>query len=94
MKLWDKNYQINKEIEKYTIDNDYILDKEIIHYDLIASIAHAKMLNKINLLTNEELEKLVAGLNELIELNPRSLNAIKKVKIKVKTICAKPINKD
>lgn len=77
MKLWDKNYQINKEIEKYTIDNDYILDKEIIHYDLLASIAHAKMLNKINLITENELEKLLEGLNEIILLNQNGKFEIK-----------------
>ena len=50
-KLWDKGNNINKEIEEFTVGNDYKLDKELIKYDIKASIAHAKMLNKIGILS-------------------------------------------
>ncbi len=69
MKLWEKGYSLNKEIEEFTVGNDYILDSKLVRYDCIASIAHAKMLNKIGILDNAELEKISAALNEIIKLD-------------------------
>ena len=46
MKLWEKNYELNKKIEKFTVNDDYIIDQDLIKYDCKASIAHAKMLEK------------------------------------------------
>jgi len=66
MKLWKKDVDVNKEIEKFTVGNDYKLDKELVYYDCIASIAHAKMLNKIGILTQDELDKLIQSLNDII----------------------------
>ncbi len=63
-KLWDKGNNINKEIEEFTVGNDYKLDKELIKYDIKASIAHAKMLNKIGILTDEELTEIKTKLSE------------------------------
>ena len=48
-KLWQKNYKLDKEIGKFTVGNDFILDKKLVKYDCIASIAHAKMLEKIGI---------------------------------------------
>lgn len=70
-KLWDKGYSVNKEIEKFTVGNDYILDKRLVKYDCIASIAHANMLEKIGVITKIELEKIVKGLNEIISLDKK-----------------------
>lgn len=77
MKLWKKGYDVDKEIEKFTVGNDYILDKELVYYDCIASISHAKMLKKINVLTETELKKLMTGLDEIIRIDKE-----KKFKIK------------
>ena len=52
MKLWQKDYKLNKEIEKFTVGNDFLLDKELVKYDVLGSIAHAMMLNKINIINN------------------------------------------
>ena len=52
MKLWGKKYKLNKKIEKYTVGDDYILDLKLVKYDCIASIAHAKMLQKIKMLSS------------------------------------------
>ncbi|NQV08858.1 argininosuccinate lyase, partial [Candidatus Woesearchaeota archaeon] len=57
MKLWEKGYSLNKEIEEFTVGNDYLLDKKLVKYDCIASIAHAKMLHKVKILTKEELDE-------------------------------------
>jgi argininosuccinate lyase len=71
MKLWQKDYSVNKEIEKFTVGNDHLLDKKLIKYDCIASIAHAKMLKKIGILSEKELKKLIEGLNKIIELKDK-----------------------
>lgn len=71
MKLWDKGQKLNKEIEKFTVGNDYILDQKLVKFDCEASIAHAKMLNKIGVLKTDELKKLVNGLNEIIKLDSK-----------------------
>ncbi|MFH1317342.1 MAG: argininosuccinate lyase [Candidatus Woesearchaeota archaeon] len=75
MKLWQKDQNeknLNKKIESFTVGNDYLLDKKLLYFDCIASIAHAKMLKKINILSNEELKLLIKGLNEIIDLNKKN----------------------
>ena len=49
-KLWQKNYDVDKEIEKFTVGNDFLIDKNLVKYDVYGSIAHATMLNKINMI--------------------------------------------
>ncbi len=65
MKLWQKNYKLNEEIEKFTVGNDYLLDKNLIKYDIYGSIAHAIMLSKIGILNKNELQKLKKVLVEI-----------------------------
>ena len=65
MKLWDKGFSTDKKIDQFTIGNDRELDLHLAKYDVIASKAHAKMLGKIGLLTNEETESLVTELNSI-----------------------------
>jgi len=71
MKLWQKTKQLDKEIEKFTVGRDYILDKELIYFDCIASKAHARMLTKIGILTDKELNELLQGLDKIIELDKK-----------------------
>ncbi|WP_372935189.1 argininosuccinate lyase [Seonamhaeicola sp.] len=65
MKLWDKGISIDKKIEQFTVGNDREIDIHIAKYDVIASKAHAKMLQSIGILTTEELEQLLGGLDVL-----------------------------
>lgn len=67
MKIWDKGIKLNKEIENFTVGNDHIIDKELLPYDCIASIAHAKMLAKMKIITDKEYKILVKGLNEILK---------------------------
>lgn len=67
-KLWAKGYQLNQIVEEFMTGDDPILDLRIAHYDCLASIAQAKMLASINIITSAECEQLVAGLNEIIGL--------------------------
>ncbi|MFH0927275.1 MAG: argininosuccinate lyase [Candidatus Micrarchaeota archaeon] len=68
MKLWDKGGSTESEIEKYTVGNDYLLDLQLVKYDCLASIAHAKMLAKIGAISAQEAAQLIGGLNEIIRL--------------------------
>ncbi len=65
MKLWDKGISIDKKIEQFTVGNDREIDIHIAKYDVIASKAHAKMLQKIGIITVEELVDLLSGLKVL-----------------------------
>ncbi len=65
MKLWDKGISIDKKIEQFTIGNDREIDSYIAKYDVIASKAHAKMLYKIGILSEKELNDLIGGLTVL-----------------------------
>ena len=76
-KLWNGK-KLNKEIENFTVGNDYILDQRLVRYDCLASIAHARMLGKIGILNPKEVKKLVKGLNEIINLNKAGRFKIKK----------------
>ena len=69
MKLWQKGYKLNEEIEKFTVGNDYLLDHKLVKYDCVASIAHAKALQKAKILTKKELDKLTTELNQIIKLD-------------------------
>jgi len=66
MKLWDKGQSIDELFERFTIGQDPILDVTLAHYDVVGSIAHVKMLRQINLLTEDEVEKIV---NELMAID-------------------------
>ncbi|GGD14603.1 argininosuccinate lyase [Hyunsoonleella pacifica] len=67
MKLWDKGISIDNKIEQFTVGNDREIDIHIAKYDIIASKAHAKMLQSISILTSEELEQLLGGLEVLAQ---------------------------
>ena len=69
-KIWDKKgaMQINRAVENYTVGIDYLLDFDLLPYDLKGTMAHAKMLHKIKILNNQELKTLLTGLNEILSL--------------------------
>ncbi|MFA6553378.1 MAG: lyase family protein, partial [Patescibacteria group bacterium] len=73
VKLWDKGYKLNRQVEEYTVGNDYLLDQKLVRYDCLASIAHAKMLGKIGILTKTETGKLVKELNGILRLDQRGV---------------------
>ena len=54
MKLWDKGYDIDSNIEQFTVGNDRVLDLKLAAADVQGSIAHIAMLNSIGLLTDDE----------------------------------------
>ena len=58
MKLWDKGTDVNKAIEKFTVGRDRELDLLLAPYDVLGSLAHTIMLEKVNLLSTEELPQI------------------------------------
>lgn len=56
---------LNPLVEEYTVGTDYEIDLELIKFDITASKAHAKMLAKQSVLTEQELTSLTEALNEL-----------------------------
>lgn len=66
-KLWQKNYQLDQLVEQFTVGNDPILDKQLIIYDCIGSIAHAHMLMSIGILTKQEFIQLKKSLKKIIK---------------------------
>ena len=65
MKLWQKEYNVKKEIEEFTIGKDNELDIHLAPFDVLGSMAHTTMLQSIGLLEKEELPILLKGLKEI-----------------------------
>lgn len=64
-KLWEKNVQVNKEIERFTVGQDREMDMFLAKHDVMGSMAHITMLESIGLLTNEELQMLLNALRNI-----------------------------
>ena len=58
MKLWDKGFSTDQKIDHFTVGNDRELDMVLAKYDVQASKAHAQMLGKIGVLTDQETSAL------------------------------------
>ena len=67
-KLWEKNFEVNKEIERFTVGRDREMDLYLAKYDVLGSMAHITMLESIGLLTHDELTKLLAELKNIYRL--------------------------
>ena len=67
MKLWEKNFEINKEIERFTVGRDLEMDMYLAKYDVLGSMAHITMLESIGLLEKDELTQLLAELKNIYQ---------------------------
>jgi argininosuccinate lyase len=68
MKLWQKNNQtLDSFIESFETKDDIVLDQKLAIYDVYGSLAHAKMLKKIGILSAKELTQLQEGLLRIIK---------------------------
>ena len=67
MKLWEKNFEINKEIERFTVGRDREMDMYLAKYDVLGSMAHITMLESIGLLEKDELTQLLAELKNIYQ---------------------------
>ena len=68
MKLWEeKDKKRNEIIDQFTVGKDRYYDTLLAKYDCKASIAHSKMLAKVNILSKKESDKLNKVLNKIID---------------------------
>lgn len=70
-KLWEKNFEVNREIERFTVGRDREMDLYLAKYDVLGSMAHITMLESIGLLAKEELEPLLAELRNIYRVCER-----------------------
>lgn len=66
-KLWEKNFEINQEIERFTVGKDREMDLYLAKYDVLGSMAHITMLQSIGLLQADELELLLDELKNIFQ---------------------------
>lgn len=64
-KLWEKNIQVNQEIERFTVGRDREMDLYLAKHDVLGSMAHITMLESIGLLTAKELDLLLSELKKI-----------------------------
>ena len=65
MKLWNNKNSINKKTDPFTVGKDLYYDLFLAQYDCQASIAHAKMLQKIGVFSKNELNKIITELEKI-----------------------------
>ena len=64
-KLWDKGFEIQDKIERFTIGRDREMDHYLAEADVLGSMAHITMLESIGLLQPDELKQLLAELRNI-----------------------------
>ena len=64
-KLWEKNVQVDHEVDVFTVGGDREMDLYLAKYDVLGSMAHITMLEKIGLLEADELKQLLAELRKI-----------------------------
>ncbi|MBR6320777.1 MAG: argininosuccinate lyase [Prevotella sp.] len=67
MKLWEKDFEINSEIERFTVGRDREMDLYLAPYDVLGSMAHVTMLESIGLIGSDELPVLLKELRNIYE---------------------------
>ncbi len=70
-KLWEKNFEVNAEIERFTVGRDREMDLYLAKYDVLGSMAHITMLESIGLIGHDELPRLLDELKAIYELCER-----------------------
>jgi len=67
-KIWEKNIQVDKKIEKFTVGKDREMDVFLAKHDILGSMAHIKMLESVGLLHNNELALLLTELKSIYNI--------------------------
>ena len=65
-KIWDKGKELDALVERFTVGDDHILDLRLAAADAVASIAHAKMLSVIGVISDDEFGTLADELRKII----------------------------
>ena len=67
-KLWEKNVQVDHEVDVFTVGKDREMDLYLAKYDVLGSMAHITMLESIGLLEKGELSALLAELKNIYKI--------------------------
>ncbi len=67
MKLWGGRFEKNTASSVDAFNASIEVDQKLYKHDIIGSIAHAKMLKKTKIITKEEGEAIINGLQEILE---------------------------
>ena len=70
-KFWEKNFEVNAEIERFTVGRDREMDLYLAKYDVLGSMAHITMLESIGLIGKDELPLLLAELKNIYQVCER-----------------------
>ena len=65
MKLWQKNTDVDKAVEEFTVGHDREMDIYLAEADVLGSLAHTRMLESIGLLTRDELDTVQRELKKI-----------------------------
>ena len=57
-KIWQKDYDLDAQVEAYTVGEDHVLDAELVEADCLGSVAHALTLARAKVLKKAEAQKL------------------------------------
>ena len=67
MKLWEKDFLVQPQIDAFTVGKDREMDLLLAKYDVLGSLAHIQMLESIQLISKNELEVLSASLKIIFQ---------------------------
>ena len=70
-RLWDKGSKLDDRVLTFTAGEDHGLDERLVRYDVIASIAHARMLSGRGLITADDFKLIENGLRDVGEAHIR-----------------------
>jgi len=70
-KLWEKTYSVNKRAEEYMFGDTAFTDEALTVYDATGSCGHARMLEKIGILTHQEYIQIKKALSEIVCLSKK-----------------------
>jgi argininosuccinate lyase len=66
-KLWDKGKNTDAMVLEFTTGNDYSVDMNLVPADILGNIAHVRMLHKIGMFNDQELDTIEQGLIDILE---------------------------
>ena len=64
-RLWEKGTAVDEAVHRFTVGDDPLWDRHLVHWDCLGSAAHAHTLARAGLLTVAERDALLAGLAEI-----------------------------
>ena len=63
--LWQKDTNVNRSVERFTVGKDRELDVLLARADVLGSLAHTRMLESIGLMSSEDLESVQRELKQI-----------------------------